>query len=93
MTLFRTVDESIILGGKDIISKEELRKQLKISMSTIQRMMLKGMPFTRFQNYVGFSTSAVDKWLHDNGYADANIVANFKSEQKARSAKKKEVNT
>lgn len=84
MTLFRLEDQSLVLGGKDIISKTELSKQLKISMSTIQRYMRRGMPYTRFSNYCGFSVSAVDKWLHENGYSDFNIIANFKAEQLKR---------
>lgn len=90
MSVFRLKDDSLILGGKDIISKAELLKQLKISQSTLQRMMRRGLPFTRFQNYVGFSISDVDKWLHANHYSDVNIIANFKADQARRKEEKKE---
>lgn len=53
-----------------IMTKKEIAQLLKLSTSTISRMMLKGMPYVKFEKAVRFDSDEVLAWaksIHKKG--------------------------
>jgi len=55
--LFSKQMESPYLGKKDLMA------YLKISLATVNRLMLEGIPFTKLRGKVLFRRDLVDAWL------------------------------
>lgn len=54
-----------------IMTKKEIAQLLKLSTSTISRMMLKGMPYVKFEKAVRFDSDEVLAWaknIQKKGY-------------------------
>ena len=51
----------------EFIDKKELSKKLKVSISTIDRLMAKGMPIIKIGKTVRFNFDDVLEWLKQNG--------------------------
>ena len=77
-TLFKTDTGDHIIGDDSMICKRELMEILDVSMVTIQRYMRKGMPYTRYANFVAYNPEEVMKWLKEQNYGSIEINKRFK---------------
>ena len=77
MAVFEKQDGSFVLGEDDIINKKELMDWLGLSRSTIQKMMQKGLPHTRFRNYVAYNKYEIETWLEKNNYGPPELMAKW----------------
>jgi len=76
--LFRTENGDHIIGDDTLICKRELMEILDVSMVTVQRYMRKGMPYTRYANFVAYNPEEVLAWLKEQNYGDPRLIAKFK---------------
>ena len=47
------------------MAKKDLMAYLKISLATVNRLMLEGIPYTKLKGKVLFRQDLVDQWLED----------------------------
>jgi hypothetical protein len=66
------VDENLLL------TKRELCEAMAVSQSTIQRLMLKGMPYTRYVNGIAFNAVEVREFLDEIHYPPYEIRMKLK---------------
>jgi phage terminase Nu1 subunit (DNA packaging protein) len=76
--LFRTENGDHIIGDDTLICKRELMEILDVSMVTVQRYMRKGMPYTRYANFVAYNPEEVLAWLKEQNYGSIEINKRFK---------------
>ncbi len=50
---------------REYLGKKELAAYLKISLPTVNRLMLEGIPYTKLKGKVLFRLDLVDGWLED----------------------------
>ena len=84
MTLFRLENGDYIYSTSEIVNKRELLDILKISKSTLQRMMRRGLPFTMFGGYAGFNVQEVKNWLMERGYTDMDLISQWQRQSKQK---------
>lgn len=85
MSMFEKQDNAHVIGESEIVNKYELAKMLQVSLSTIQRMATKGMPFIQFKNMNGYVVKDVNEWLNSNGYK------NYGQAQELRERRRKQL--
>jgi len=77
-TLFKTNTGDHIIGDNTLICKRELMEILDVSMVTVQRYMRKGMPYTRYKNFVAYNPTDVLAWLKEQNYGDPKMISKWK---------------
>lgn len=50
---------------REYLTKKDLAAYLKISLPTINRLMLEGIPFTKLKGKVLFRVDLIDHWLEE----------------------------
>lgn len=56
-----------IAGGDNMLNKEELAKELNISVPMVNKLMRQGMPRIKIGTAVRFELVEVVKWLKERG--------------------------
>ena len=56
-----------IAGGDNVLNKEELAKELNISVPMVNKLMRQGMPRIKIGTAVRFELVEVVKWLKERG--------------------------
>jgi len=60
----KTIDRIILMVHKDLLTKKETMEYLRISASTIEKLMKSGeLPYIKFERKVLFRKSNIDKFL------------------------------
>lgn len=76
---------------KEYINKAELMKKTGMSRATIQRAMVKGMPFIRYYgNVVMYRWADVVEWLNENHYAPPAVIQAMREGRKPRKKLRKQ---
>lgn len=86
MSLF--VDASgVIVDENLLLTKRELCEAMAVSQSTIQRLMLKGLPYTRYINGVAFNAIEVREFLDAIHYPPYELRKKLKRKVKGHGKK------
>lgn len=56
-----------------MLTKQEVMEWLKVSLTTIDRLMKQGMPYTKIGKAVRFEKEDVEKWLKEQQNKDGEI--------------------
>ena len=76
LIFYRLVDKQVqhvynvytsIAGGDNVLNKEELAKELNISVPMVNKLMRQGMPRIKIGTAVRFELVEVVKWLKERG--------------------------
>jgi predicted nucleic acid-binding protein len=60
-----------------------LMERTGLSRSSIQRMMLRGMPYEKYESgYTAFEYQTCVDWMSANGYAPSDIISKLKRRHK-----------
>ncbi len=79
--LLKREDGSLVINEGELINKAELMKWLKVSRSTVQAWQRKGMPHTRFQNFIAYDKQEVTDWLDKNNYGPVELIAKWNKQK------------